>query len=182
METGQADPLFHQRIDLGEVPVDGVSAAAVHEEYDGVGVVKGGRIFRPAAAHHGYGGLQVPVVEIDGRVDGGGAAVEELLHQEMPGVEFMRSVAVAAAAGDHDDLLLVAELQPLEANVAELDRHRGPRVQLQGQEARTPPQLQGIVEHLAGDLAVDLVGELVALGNDPVGVPVLVLDIGLQLG
>ena len=50
---------------------------------------------------------------------------------------------MARLAGDHHDLLAIAEREPLEADVLEFDVHRLAGVQLQGEDARAAPRFDG---------------------------------------
>lgn len=74
------------------------------------------------------------------------------------------------------------EAWSVRSNIFELDGHRFTRVQLQGQNAGDEPFGFGVVEHIDGLHAVDEMSEMVALGDDDVIVPIVLLDRRLNVG
>ena len=67
-------------------------------------------------------------------------------------------------------------LQLFNPNVPKLHGHRRTGVELEGEEAIGPAVFLVVVNQLGGLHAVDVVGEVKAIGHDPVGVPLLLLD------
>src|SRR5688572_23341491 len=68
----------------------------------------------------------------------------------------------------------------LDPHVLELDGHSRPGVELKGEDAALGG-LVAVVDHLGGDVAVDLVDEVRAAGDDDVLVPVVLADGLLKL-
>ena len=99
----------------------------------------------------------------------------------MPALNSWSPVAVAGRAGHHHDFLAaVGQPRALEPDVLELHLHRRAGVQLQGQDAAGGPLVGLVVDDLGRHLAVDLVDQVIALGDDLVFVPVFLLDVRLQ--
>ena len=170
--------------------------SAVGIDDDRIGVIQHRRIGRPAAAIN-IGPDQA-------------AFVEGFCQQHAAGPVLVLAIAVARLAGNEGDLLsavgvarvLVLEharlpksggraaqrrflgrhVGLLQPNISELHFHRHPGVQLQSQDTRGPTLLSIVVGRLCHDDAVDFLRELKAPGDDVILVPVVLLDVRLQLG
>ena len=149
--------------------------AAVGEEEDGIGIVEGRPIGRPAAGV-GRGQQLRPLCPC---FEGG---VEAFLgeHGARPMLVLARTVA-RLARHQHQLLSAVSQLQPLQVDVLELHLHRRPGVQLQGEDALGRPLAHLLVDRLRHQLVVDEVLKLRPLGHDPVGVPLALLDLLLEV-
>ena len=102
--------------------------------------------------------------------------IEEPLRQMGTGVVLVHAGRVAGTARDVDNLFHIAEGETLQADVAELDLHGRSGVELQGEESGAAAGVGVVVGDLGHHRAVDLTDDLVALGDDAVGVPIVLLD------
>ena len=177
MEAGDPDAPLGECIDLGQ-PIalqHRMPTAAVGEEKDGVGVVEGGRIGRPAAGVGGRHELRPFCPCFEGSVE---AFLGE--HRARPMLVLAR--AVARLARQQNQLLpAIRQLQSLEVDVFELHLHRRAGVQLQGEDALGRPLTHLLVDRLRHQLAVDEVLELRPARDDPQVVPFALLDLLLEI-
>ena len=162
MKAGDAHAPLGERIDLGQ-PValqHRMPVAAVGEEEDGIRIVEGRRIGRPAAGV-GRGQQLRPLCPC---LEGG---VEAFLgeHGARPMLVLARTMA-RLARHQHQLLSAVSQLQPLQVDVLELHLHRRTGVQLQGEDALGRPLAHLFVDRLRHQLVVDEVLKLRPLGHD----------------
>jgi len=93
----------------------------------------------------------------------------------------VRVIAMAAPAGNEDDLLYVGHGGPLAEDVLELDLHGGAGVQLQSEQTADAIVFGAVIGDVRHGDAVDFLDEAIAPGNDVVIVPVFLIDFALEL-
>jgi len=164
VEHADADAPLAEVVELAEVPIGRMPGATVRLNDDSVGVLKGAEVAWPAVV---IGGDE-DFVSVQG--------IEEPLREMGTGVVLVHPGGVAGTARDVDDLFHLAEGETLQAEVAELDLHGRSGVELQGKESGAAAGVGVVVGDLGHHRAVDLADDLVALGDDPVGVPIVLLD------
>ena len=163
--------MLHQLVDLGQaIALDHrVSAAAVHVQQDRVGVVERRGIVRPA-------------VVVGGRDDAGQLVAGTSSSSFVPA---LNSWSPGPWLGVPATITIFL---PPSASLVRLSRMflnctiiGGPACSCRARMPLAARLSAWLSMTSAGDLAVDLVRQVVALGDDFVFVPVFLLDVGLQL-